>query len=108
MELSANLRPTSSAQGSYVCGSHSGSDVIKCGMPRRSQFAVAAEKWFQTYASGSTILTADLWLALCKYYPDLTASSPTRKTPKATCMRDLRYDDAFQVAAGKITWKGTS
>jgi hypothetical protein len=71
-------------------------------MARRSKFAAAAEEWFRnedlTSASAS-----ELWSGLSRSRPDITAASDSRKTPRATCMRDLRKDPQFDVAAGKIS-----
>jgi len=44
-------------------------------------------------------------MALCKSRPDLTTPSEGRKTPKATCMRDVRNDPAFEVSGGKVTFR---
>jgi hypothetical protein len=73
-------------------------------VPRRSRFAVAAEQWFLTDASSETVTTAELWNGLSRTFPDLTTPGEGRKTPKATCMRDLRFDSAFEVANGRITF----
>jgi hypothetical protein len=74
---------------------------------RRSKFAQAAEEWFQRVARVDTASTHDLWQGLCDTRPDLTTPSESRKTPKATCMRDLRHDPAFDVAAGHVRFKNT-
>jgi len=75
---------------------------------RRTKFAAAAEEWFRRSAGETTVSSAILWEGLSEARPDLTTPSDGRKTPKATCMRDLREDSAFEVAAGKITLKRLS
>lgn len=75
-------------------------------MATRTKFAQAAEEWFRKTAPSQSVSTSDLWIALCKTHPDLTTASPTRKTPKATCMRDVRKDPAFEVGGGKVTFRG--
>jgi hypothetical protein len=42
----------------------------------------------------------ELWKALPA---ELTAKSPARKTPRTTCMRDLRKDVRFTVGKGTIS-----
>ena len=46
---------------------------------------------------------SQFWRELCDLHPDLTTPNEGRKTPRATCMRDLRYDSAFVVGGGKIS-----
>lgn len=75
-------------------------------MARRSKFALAAEEWFRSPSAPRTVSSGDLWDELCKIRPDLTSASPHRKTPRATCMRDIRKDPAFDVGGGKITYRG--
>jgi hypothetical protein len=72
---------------------------------RRSRFAAAAEEWLQKHASGRRVSTKVFWEGLSKTRPDLTTPSEGRKTPKATCMRDLRNDPAFELGAGMISLK---
>jgi hypothetical protein len=71
-------------------------------MPRRAKFAIAAEEWLRKNAVEKAITTKEFWEGLSKAYPDLTTASEARKTPKATCMRDLRKDGAFEVGGGTI------
>ncbi len=71
-------------------------------MPRRSKFATAAEEWLRKHAQGKAVSTKEFWDGLSKELPELTTSSEERKTPKATCMRDLRKDPAFELGAGRI------
>ena len=71
-------------------------------MSRRSKFAIVAEEWLRSNASGRAVSSKELWDALCALRPDLTSPSERRKTPRATCMRDLRLDDAFEVGNGKV------
>jgi hypothetical protein len=72
-------------------------------MRRRAKFALAAEEWLGKHAPSSSVSTSDLWLGLSKTHPELTSPSETRKTPKATCMRDLRKDGSFVVGGGKVS-----
>lgn len=74
-------------------------------MPRRSRFAEAAEDWLRNNAHGKAISTKQFWEGLSELRPDLTTPSDMRKTPKATCMRDLRGDSAFELSDGKIALK---
>lgn len=74
-------------------------------MRRRSKFAEAAEQWFRHKARADSVSSHDLWQGLCESRPDLTTPSESRKTPKATCMRDIRKDPAFEVGAGRVTFK---
>ena len=76
-------------------------------MARRSKFAVAAERWFRENNVRDAVPSKTLWEALGKIAPDLTTPSESRKTPKATCMRDLRHDSCFKVGDGKIVFSAT-
>ncbi|PZR60125.1 MAG: hypothetical protein DLM50_00015 [Candidatus Meridianibacter frigidus] len=71
-------------------------------MPRRSKFAEAAERWMKKQARGKTVSSDELWNGLVQSDPDLCAASANRKTPRTTCMRDLRKDDRFEVGERKI------
>ena len=46
--------------------------------------------------------TRDLWAALEAKHPELTTKTPTRKTPRTTCMRDVKKDARFDSAGGKV------
>jgi hypothetical protein len=70
-------------------------------MRRRSKFAVAAEQWFSQNGA-SSVSSQQLWNGLCVSHPDLTTPSETRKTPRTTCMRDLRKDGSFVVGRGLV------
>jgi hypothetical protein len=74
-------------------------------VPRRSKFAVAAEEWLRLNARSRAVSSKELWDALCLQHPELTTASDRRKTPRATCMRDLRFDAAFEVGNGKVALK---
>lgn len=74
-------------------------------MPRRSRFAAPAEDWLRKHSGGKPVPTKDFWEGLSRAHPDLTTPSEGRKTPKATCMRDLRNDAAFEIGEGKIRLK---
>lgn len=69
---------------------------------RRSKFATAAEEWIRRHAKGRSLTTAELWEGLCKAAPELTTPSERRKTPKATFLRDIRYDPAFEMIGGEV------
>jgi hypothetical protein len=69
---------------------------------RRSRFAGPAEHWLRNHAGRSAVFTKDFWEGLSRERPDLTTPTENRKTPKATCMRDLRQDPVFVLGAGKI------
>lgn len=72
-------------------------------MARRSKFADAAEKWMKKNALGKTVSSDELWNGLCESDAALCAVSETRKTPRTTCMRDLRKDDRFEVGERKVS-----
>ncbi len=74
-------------------------------MPRRSRFAKPAENWLRKYAAGKPVSTKKFWEGLSGEHPDLTTPSEGRKTPKATCMRDLRKDPAFELGGGTLSLK---
>jgi hypothetical protein len=71
-------------------------------MPRRSRFADAAERWLNKHAKGKTVSSEELWNGLVVTEPELCAKSEHRKTPRTTCMRDLRKDDRFEVGERKV------
>jgi hypothetical protein len=62
----------------------------------------AAFVWMQRNQC-STVSSDELWIALRATRPDLTDTTPTRKTPRTTCMRDLRKDSRFAVGKGQIS-----
>ena len=51
----------------------------------------------------TAIASAELWDALRAAEPELTATTPNRKTPRTTAMRDLRKDPRFNVGGGQIS-----
>jgi hypothetical protein len=69
---------------------------------RRSRFAAAVEDWIRKTDPNRKFTTREIWEGLAKERPDLTAPSDTRRTPRATCMRDLRKDPAFSVSRGIV------
>ena len=71
-------------------------------MKRRSPFIDAAKEWFLKQEQRDAIATSEFWERFSKDYPDLTATSETRKTPRWTCMRDLRSDPGFEVRRGTV------
>jgi hypothetical protein len=75
-------------------------------LSRRSKFATAAEEWLQRNAKGKTVTTDDLWQGLISQHPELTTSTEQRKTPRTTCMRDLRKDPGFVVGDRKVRLAG--
>ena len=74
-------------------------------MPRRSRFIEPAKAWLSKHAGGKPMSTKAFWEGFCRDHPELTEATEKRKTPKATCMRDLRYNDAFEVGGGRISLK---
>jgi hypothetical protein len=56
----------------------------------------------------SSIPSNELWDALREAEPKRTETTPNRKTPRTTAMRDLRKDSRFIVKAGVITLSKTS
>lgn len=75
-------------------------------MPRRSKFADAAESWMKRHAPNGGVSTDELWNGLSLEAPELTTPSPKRKTPRTTCMRDLRKDGRFEVGERKVRLRG--
>ena len=72
-------------------------------MPRRSKFAEAAETWMRRHASGRSVSTEELWQGLSKEHAELTTPNERRKTPRTTCMRDLRLDPRFKIGDRKVS-----
>jgi hypothetical protein len=72
-------------------------------MSRRSRIAEAAEQWLRQHGGAEPVSTNDFWQGLCAAHPDLTTPVEGRKTPRWSCMRDLRSDPAFVVQRGKIS-----
>jgi hypothetical protein len=50
----------------------------------------------------TSISSDDLWRGLRESEPELTAVTPTRKTPRTTAMRDIRKDVRFSSKRGTI------
>lgn len=71
-------------------------------MSRRARFAEVAEEWLRKNAPGRTVSTQELWDGLKRDHPGLTTPGEGRKTPRTTCMRDLRKDGRFEVGERKI------
>lgn len=63
-------------------------------MPKSSRFADAVYEWLKSHAPNKAVPTNELWQALEKTHPELTTATEKRKTPRTTCMRDLRVDKA--------------
>ena len=57
-----------------------------------SRMADAAYTWMKNHAQKDGVSTDDLWKGMQQSYPELTAVSEHRKTPRTTLMRDLRKD----------------
>lgn len=66
-----------------------------------SKFADAALGWMRQN-NRAAVSADDLWNGLCAASPDLTEKTPCRKTPRNTCMRDLRKDSRFAVGKGLV------
>lgn len=67
-----------------------------------SKFGDAAFSWMRANRL-STVTSSELWAGLEATLPELTSKSATRKTPRSTCMRDLRKDSRFKVGKGVIS-----
>lgn len=65
-----------------------------------SKFSDAAYQIVHAHKGPMT--TRDLWAALEAKHPELTTKTPTRKTPRTTCMRDVKKDARFDSAGGKV------
>ncbi len=74
-------------------------------MRRRSRFIEPAKEWLSKHNGREPITLRDFWQGLSLNYPELTQPSEGRKTPRATCMRDLRYSSDFEVIKGTIRIK---
>ena len=57
-----------------------------------SRMADAAYTWMKKHAQKDGVSTDELWKGMQQSYPELTAVSERRKTPRTTLMRDLRKD----------------
>jgi hypothetical protein len=67
-----------------------------------SKFSDAAYAWMQKHKKRE-VTTDDLWTGLSQSNPELTTPSEHRKTPRTTCMRDLRKDERFQVGDRRVS-----
>lgn len=67
-----------------------------------SRFGDAAFSWMRSKKL-KIVTSNELWAGLCAAHPELTQKSATRKTPRTTCMRDLRKDARFIVGKGQIS-----
>ena len=67
-----------------------------------SKFADAAYKWMHA-RNENDVSSDDLWAGLREAVPDLTETSERRKTPRTTCMRDLRKDERFTVGNRRVS-----
>ena len=72
-------------------------------MPRPSRFVEAALSWLSKNSPNKAVSTQELWEGLKATYPDLTSASENRKTPRTTCMRDLRKDREGRFVVEKRT-----
>ena len=69
-----------------------------------SRFSDAAYSWMQKNKKAE-VSTDELWSGLSKAHPELTTASEKRKTPRTTCMRDLRKDERFEVGNRRVAVK---
>jgi len=69
-----------------------------------SKFADAAFDWMRQNKKRE-VTTEELWSGLARTKPDLTTPSESRKTPRTTCMRDLRKDSRFRVGDRRVSIK---
>lgn len=67
-----------------------------------TKFSNAAYDWMQKHKKREVSSDA-LWAGLCETNPDLTTPSEHRKTPRTTCMRDLRKDPRFEIGNRRIS-----
>jgi transcriptional regulator of acetoin/glycerol metabolism len=67
-----------------------------------SKFSDATYAWMKR-SKTRDISSDDLWAALQKSNPELTAVSEKRKTPRTTMMRDLRKDQRFVVGNRRVS-----
>lgn len=72
-------------------------------MTRTSRFVTAAAAWLTKYAPNKAVSTDELWRGLEASNPELTTASEQRKTPRTTCMRDLRTDKSKRFFVDKRT-----
>jgi len=66
-----------------------------------SRFSDATYVWLIDRPT-AVVTSAEVWNALVRLHPELTTPSESRKTPRTTCMRDLRNDSRFHVSKGRI------
>jgi hypothetical protein len=66
-----------------------------------SKMSEAAFAWMEKYHHRD-VSSDELWRGLQAERPDLATKTPARKTPRTTCMRDLRKDTRFVVAGGRV------
>jgi len=66
-----------------------------------SRFADAAFEWMRKHKKRE-VPTDELWFGLSESNPELTTPSEGRKTPRTTCMRDLRKDHRFIVGNRRV------
>lgn len=66
--------------------------------------ADAAFNWLNEHGGSGGVSTDELWRGMRAAYPELTAVSERRKTPRNTLMRDLRMDrkERFIVAEKRV------
>ncbi len=66
-----------------------------------TKFSKAAFEWMQRHKKVE-VASDELWAGLCATYPELTTVTEHRKTPRTTCMRDLRKDARFIIRERRI------
>ena len=67
-----------------------------------SRFGDAAYSWMTKHKLTS-VSSNELWRGLEQMYPELTAKTPNRKTPRTTFGRDLLKDRRFQVSDRNVS-----
>lgn len=65
-----------------------------------SRLSDAAYDWLARYAPADAVSSDELWAGLRREFPELTAVSERRKTPRTTLMRDLRIDKKRRFEVG--------
>lgn len=66
-----------------------------------TKFSNAAYAWMQSHKKRE-VSSDELWGGLKESSPELTTPSERRKTPRTTCMRDLRKDPRFRMGNRKV------
>jgi len=66
-----------------------------------TRFSRATYEWMRRHDK-QEVSSNELWAGLTESNPELTIATAARKTPRTTCMRDLRKDPRFDVGDRRI------